>query len=129
MNAKFFSKRNGNIYDSKDELINYLIKTNAAVCNVMVFKSHIAAENCKIALQHPLLRFGLSKLQDDQHMSGRCYKYVPDINWENDEVKTDEGILKLCGCPKDKCKEYAEYCRKYMEEFDKQHQLKNNKKK
>ena len=50
MNAKFFSKRNGNIYDSKDELINYLIKTNAAVCNVMVFKSHIAAENCKIAL-------------------------------------------------------------------------------
>ena len=129
MNAKFFSKRNGNIYDSKDELINYLIKTNAAVCNVMVFKSHIAAENCKIALQHPLLRFGLSKLQDDQHMSGRCYKYVPDINWENDEVKTDEGILKLCGCPKDKCKEYAEYCRKYMEEFDKQHQSKNNKKK
>ena len=51
-------------------------------------------------------------------MSGRCYKYVPDINWENNEVKTDEGILKLCGCPKDKCKEYAEYCRKYMEEFD-----------
>lgn len=124
MNAKFFSKRNGNIYDSKDELINYLIKTNAAVCNVMVFKSHIAAENCKIALQHPLLRFGLSKLQDDQHMSGRCYKYVPDINWENNEVKTDEGILKLCGCPKDKCKEYAEYCRKYMEEFDKQYQSK-----
>ena len=127
MNAKFFSKRNGNIYDSKDELINYLIKTNAAVCNVMVFKSHIAAENCKIALQHPLLRFGLSKLQDDQHMSGRCYKYVPDINWENNEVKTDEGILKLCGCPKDKCKEYAEYCRKYMEEFDKQHQSKKKK--
>ena len=31
---------------------------------------------------------------------------------------TDEGLLEVCGCPKDKCKEYAEYCRKYMEEFD-----------
>ena len=44
-------------------------------------------------------------------------------------VMTDEGLLEVCGCPKDRCKEYAEYCRKYMEEFDKQHQSKNNKKK
>ena len=34
-------------------------------------------------------------------------------------VVTDEGLLEVCGCPKDKCKEYAEYCSKYMEEFDK----------
>ena len=52
-------------------------------------------------------------------MSGRCYKYVPNIDWSDPRVVTDEGLLEVCGCPKDKCKEYAEYCHKYMEEFDK----------
>ena len=37
---------------------------------------------------------------------------IPDINWEDDRVKTDEGLLEVCGCPKDKAKEYAEYCKK-----------------
>ncbi len=53
-----------------------------------------------------------------------CYKYIPDIDWSDSRVITDEGLLEVCGCPKDKAKEYAEYCRKYMEEFDN----KNNKK-
>ena len=44
---------------------------------------------------------------------------IPDINWEDDRVKTDEGLLEVCGCPKDKAKEYAEYCKKIIAEVDK----------
>lgn len=77
-------------------------------------------KNCKIALNNSLLRFFLAKTQDNQRMpKGKCYKYVPDIDWSDPRVTTDEGLLEVCGCPKDKCKEYAEYCREYMEEFDK----------
>ena len=46
-------------------------------------------------------------------------KYIPNINWSDDRVKTDEGLLEVCGCPKDKCKEYAEYCKKVINEVDK----------
>jgi hypothetical protein len=52
-------------------------------------------------------------------MTARVYKYIPDINWEDPRVTTDEGLLEVCGCPIDKAKEYAEYCRKKIEEFDK----------
>ena len=46
------------------------------------------------------------------------FQYIPDINWEDPLVSTDEGILELCKCPKDKCKEYAEYCKNYMKKID-----------
>ena len=36
---------------------------------------------------------------------------VPEEDWSDDRVKTDEGLLEVCGCPKGKCKEYAEYCK------------------
>ena len=49
----------------------------------------------------------------------KCYKYVPDIDWSDDRVKTDEGLLEVCGCPKDKCKEYADYCKKIIDKVDK----------
>ena len=52
-------------------------------------------------------------------MVTRVYKYIPAINWEDSRVITDEGLLEVCGCPKDKCKEYADYCRKIIEEVDK----------
>ena len=84
----------------------------------MFFNSVKAAENCKISMQNPLLRFTFYKLQDDQMMYPRIYKYVPNINWEDDRVKTDIGLLEVCGCPKDKCKEYADYCKKVIQEVD-----------
>jgi hypothetical protein len=34
-------------------------------------------------------------------------------------VKTDEGLLEVCGCPEDKAKEYAEYCKEIIEKVDK----------
>ena len=39
-----------------------------------------------------------------------CLK-VSEEDWSDDRVKTDEGLLEVCGCPKDKAKEYAEYCK------------------
>lgn len=51
-------------------------------------------------------------------MPTSCFRYIPDIDWSDSRVTTDEGLLEVCGCPKDKAKEYSEYCRKKMEEFD-----------
>lgn len=84
----------------------------------MLFKSVKAAENCRIALRNPLLRFTIYRLQDDRHMCPRVYRCVPAIDWEDDRVRTDEGLLEVCGCPADKCLEYAGYCRGIIEKID-----------
>ena len=44
---------------------------------------------------------------------------IPEEDWSDDRVKTDEGLLEVCGCPKDKCKEYAEYCKNTIDKVDK----------
>ena len=120
MNGKVFSSKNGQIFNSYNEFENFFIERNTSNgYNVILFNSTKAAENCKIALQNPLLRFTIYRLQDDQNTLCRVYKYIPAINWEDPRVKTDEGLLEVCGCPKDKCKEYADYCKKIIEEVDK----------
>ena len=119
MNGKAFSSKNGNIFNSYEDFENFFIERNiSSGYNVILFNSKLEAENCKIALQNPLLRFTIYRLQDDQSMYSRVYKYIPAINWEDPRVKTDEGLLEVCGCPKDKCKEYADYCKKIIEEVD-----------
>lgn len=119
MNGKAFSSKNGHIFTSYEDFENFFIERNISTgYNVILFNSTKSAENCKIALKNPLLRFTIYRLQDDQNMLKRVYKYIPAINWEDDRVKTDEGLLEVCGCPKDKCKEYADYCKKIIEEVD-----------
>ena len=34
-------------------------------------------------------------------------------------VTSNEVLLEVCGCSKDKCKEYADYCKKIIEQVDK----------
>ena len=121
MNGKFFTIKNGQILFKKDNLIQYIsnIENVSNGYNCIILDSIEAAQNCKIALQNSVLRFLLYRIQQDQRMTAaKCYKYVPDINWEDPRVKTDEGLLEVCGCPKDKCKEYSDYCRKIIEEVD-----------
>ena len=118
MNATFMSSRVGQIFTNIDDVETFF-RGRKPSYNVLIFNSKIEAKNCKIALQNPLLRFTCLKTQNDQHMMiSRVYKYIPAINWEDPRVKTDEGLLEVCGCPKDKCKEYADYCRKVIEEVD-----------
>ena len=120
MNGKAFSSISGQIFNSYKEFENFFIERNiAAGYNVILFNSVKAAENCKIAIQNPLLRFTIYRSQDDQNMVTRVYKYIPNIDWSDDRVTTDEGLLQMCGCPADKAKEYAEYCKKIIEEVDK----------
>ena len=120
MNGKAFTSISGQIFNSYKEFENFFIERNVANgYNVILFNSAKAAENCKIALQNPLLRFTIYRSQDDQNMAWRVYKYIPNIDWSDDRVKTDEGLLQVCGCPADKAKEYAEYCKKIIEEVDK----------
>ena len=119
MNGRTLSSKNGQIFTKYNEVEHFFINTKVSSgYNAIVFDSKNAAENCKIALQNPLLRFTIYRIQDDQNMYSRIYKYVTNINWEDPRVNTDEGLLEVCGCPKDKCKEYADYCRKIIEEVD-----------
>ena len=121
MNGTFFSSKVGQIIDNFNDLIDYFASTDVGNAhNVMFFDSIKAAENCKIAMSNPLLRLTCYRTQDYQRMiADKVYKYVPNINWEDPRVTTDEGLLEVCGCPKDKCKEYADYCKKVIEEVDK----------
>lgn len=130
-NGLYIFNTTGRIFKNKDEVLSYLNEMNTSVGYMFIsFDTVNEAKNCKISLQNPLLRFVLLKQQEQAgRMMKTCYQYVPNIDWSDPRVVTDEGLLEVCGCPKDKCKEYAEYCRKYMEEFDKQHQSKKNKKK
>ena len=119
MNATYFSSRVGQIFDTYDDLFNWFKSVKPAY-NVLLFKSKEYAENCKNAMKRSVLRLLLYRLQDDQHMyAKKCYSHIPNIDWSDDRVNTDEGLLEVCGCPKDKCKEYAEYCKKIIDEVDK----------
>ena len=118
--AKFISDKTGQILKNKKELEEELYKRKGKRCIIMIFSSIKAAKNCKISIQNPLIRFTLLRTQTDRGLNKQQYSYIPTkINWENDKVKTDEGLLEVCGCPKDKCKEYADYCKKVIEEIDK----------
>lgn len=122
LNATYINNNTtGKILKSSKELEIFLTERNTTSgYNFIILNDIISANNCKKTLQNPLLRFILSKLQTDQSITIKnCLIYIPDIDWSDPRVTTDEGLLEVCGCPKDKCKEYAEYCREYMEEFDK----------
>ena len=121
MNGKYFSSKNGNMFYSLESLIDMFKERKISNgYNVLIFNSVNAAENCKLSLQNYLLRFTCYKTQKDQSMGNKVYKYVPAINWEDERCLTDEGLLEICGCPKDKAKEYAEYVKNYVNERDKE---------
>ena len=119
MNGTYMSSRVGQIFTSYSELEKFIKEVKPAY-NAICLKNKHAAENCKISLNNNVLRFLLYRIQDDQHMHiSKCYKHIPNIDWSDDRVKTDEGLLEVCGCPKDKCKEYAEYCKNIIKQVDK----------
>ena len=122
VNGIYFTIKNGDIISGKNNLIDYIVsKTDISNgYNTIILNNEHEAKNCKVALKNCVMRFLLYRLQQDQRMTvKKCYKYVPNIDWENKKVKTDEGLLEICGCPKDKCKEYADYCKKIINEVDK----------
>ena len=122
MNGTFMSSKVGLIFNNVDDLIRLLIeRAVSSGYTIILLNSIKSAENCKTALKNPLLRFTCYKTQQDQSMSiNKVYKYVPAINWEDKRCLTDEGLLEMCGCHKDKAKEYAEYVKNYVEERDKE---------
>ena len=118
--GKFFSSKVGNIIDNFEDLVKYFASTDVGNAhNIMFFDTVKEAENCKIAMKNPLLRLTCYRTQHGNRMlANRVYRYIPAIDWSDDRVKTDEGLLEMCGCPKDKCKEYADYCKKIINEVD-----------
>ena len=128
MNGTFMSSKVGLIFNNVDDLIRLFLERS--VCSgytIIILNSKQSAENCKKTLQRSLLRFTCYKTQIDQNMNiNRVYKYIPAIDWEDERCLTDEGLLEMCGCPKDKANEYAEYVKNYVEERDKE--IENRKK-
>lgn len=116
----FFSKSSGIIITSLDEMESHALKCRFSDgFEVMGFDSIKEAENCMTAMNNYVLRFGLYIAHPGRHIIERkSYKYIPNIDWSDDRVNTDEGLLEVCGCPKDKCKEYADYCKKIIDEVD-----------
>ena len=122
MNGVFFENHTGLIFKSKEDVIKYMKeygRKSTRGFNWIMFDNIKEAENCREAMKRPLLRYCLYKTQYTKLISVKhnC-KYIPNIDWSNDKTKTDEGILEICGCPKDKCKEYAEYCKKMINKVD-----------
>lgn len=124
----FLSSTDTKYIFTKDELKHYLFEHNNFCKVISEFSSETNANNYVDALQRPLLRFGLAKMQDDQNMTARCYQYIPDIDWSDSKTQTDEGILEMVGCSKENAKEFADYCKNYMDKVDKEHQPKRKKK-
>ena len=121
MNGSALSSKNGQIFNNYDDFVKLFVdRPLGSGYNILMFKSKNEAENCKIAMKNPLLRLTCYRTQHYQRMlANRVYRYIPAIDWEDERCLTDEGLLEMCGCPKDKCKEYAEYCKKIIDEVDK----------
>lgn len=113
--GKFFSSKDKKLILNLVELKEYCKETNNQTKVFCEFNSFISAQNYVDALKRPLMRFGLIKLQDDQNMTERVYKYVPDIDWSDERCKTDSGILEMCGCNKEDAEEFANYVKEFVE--------------
>ena len=116
--GSYYTSKTGDICSSSQEFIDLMKSYRGKAIVVMKFNNIKEAQNCKIALKNPILRMCLVKFMCDQNIKKSYYKYIPDIDWSDDIVKTDEGLLEVCGCPKDKCKEYAEYAKDYIDKID-----------
>lgn len=75
--------------------------------------------NLKEAMKRSLLRFCLYKMQDDQFIAARNYRYIPDIDWSNKLAKTDIGILIMCGINKKDAIKFSKYCDNFIANIDK----------
>ena len=117
----YISNKVGQILNNKNELSEYLKKRGGVICHYMYFNTIEEAENCKFAMQRPLLRFPLLRLHTDRHLNpGKHYKYIPDIDWSN--IKSDYDILKACKCPENKIDEYLNYVNNIIRKSDKENE-------
>ena len=127
IDGRFFPKKETSVIVT--DILKYLNQENDYACKVICsYNTKIAATNYVNTLKRPLMRFGLIKMQTDQNMTARCYKYIPDIDWSDSKTQTDEGILEMVGFSKKEAKEFAKYVKDFVEKFDKEYKPKSKKK-
>lgn len=126
IDGRFFPKKAASVIVT--DILKYLNQNDYARKVISSFNIKIEASNYVNALQRPLMRFGLIKMQTDQGMTTRCYQYIPDIDWSDSKTQTDEGILEMVGCSKKEAKEFAKYVKDYVEKFEKEYKPKSKKK-
>lgn len=127
MNGRFFPKKETSVIVT--DILKYLNQENDFASKaISSYNTKIEAINYVNALKRPLMRFGLIKMQDNRHMTARCYQYIPNIDWSDSKTQTDEGILEMVGFSKKEAKEFAKYVKDFVEKFDKEYKPKSKKK-
>ena len=117
MKAKYFSSKVGQIFDNKEDLKKWIIQSGGIKLHYMYGNNKKCVENMKKAMQRPLLRLPLVRLQNNQSISLNLYKYIPNIDWTN--IESDYDILRICKCPENKINEYIKYVKNIIDEKDK----------
>lgn len=118
-NTRYFTNNSGKIFSTYNDIEHFFIDAKIkGGLNILLFNDKKCAENCKSSLTNNIFKFILLRTQKDQNLTFHIYKYIPNIDWSDDRVRTDEGLLEVCGCPKDKIKEYAEYCKEIIKKVD-----------
>ena len=120
-NPKFITNELGQIFDNIDDFKKFVLNTKKK--NKDTYKTFIVnncsnmlyAINYKKCLNNNLFRWILLITQTDQNITLRQYKYIPVIDYS--KVNSDEDILRLCGCPENKIKEYIEYINNIMKDY------------
>lgn len=114
-NPNFISSILGQILNNKNELKEFLYNRGYKGCNIISYNSFEGINNLKNSLKNNLLRFTLLRVQNNQHLNKLQYSYIPNIDWS--KVNSDEDILRFCGCPENKIKEYIEYVNNIMKDY------------
>ena len=92
-------------------------KTNNCCLRIDKNEQYLHGKHLKI-LMNKQLKKPNNILSENNFKTWKEIIKIWNKNNPNNKVKTDEGLLEVCGCPKDKCKEYAEYCKKVIERVD-----------
>lgn len=118
MNGKFFSSVIQKVdVMAKQDFIEWNHNYDVFGKCCITMNDEKALINLKKAMNNPLLRFGLHKIQDNRHLTARVYKYIPEIDWNDDRTTNDAGILQMVGFNKEESNEFAEYCKVYIDKI------------
>lgn len=110
MDGKIITASSGQICSDHDALEDMLVSAPARDYRGIFVNSDKAAKNLKFACGRQFIRFLIYRMQRSQNITSDVVKIIPDIDWSDPKVKTDQGILELCGMAPDRAKYWADYC-------------------
>ena len=97
-----------------DKMHEYLLANKCSMKSIIGFKATElkSAQNILKLIKTNCLRYPLLKMQDDQNMCPRVYKYFPDIDYTN--IDTEEKFYKFFNITPEEQKVIEETMKKYI---------------